>query len=387
MGRYYENAVKYPWILIMTKTEFSFYADVDILGPYLPKDVSVINEHLEVVQLGLLKIPELFPVRSSLSASPESNEMVLTLEYIEAMYNSTKFYLLYTMKTPSGNAAYYEAVKRLDAFCSLLTLTVPGNRYYYKINALGMEPTSEFPIPFESPPSTSLFVASYAGSDNFLLEQSKFLSGVNKLVFEDGKLQQALESFSRGLLAEYRLGKEDDSAITAYYRVIELVGNTLGKSKSAEQKNEEYKDAVMQIKGVINDKLLTLSDKVKRFKEISTLIRRIEDDITNENIRNAGIRFKLGVVMMQRLNRAIHLRNKVVAHANSREKEISLEDSRDFRELAKMFLVNYIGQVHNMDIEVLNTVKGVDERADWYKSSYLNSHLHGKARDAGLAEG
>lgn len=352
-------------------SEHIYYVKASIVGPYLPKNKQVIEDYIfineQIDQSGWENGP------TGLKATPSKGSCGITLSYNIKTKNSAEIILKVKTDSLSSRIAKEIAEVQVKNLCALLSIAVPGCRYFYKMSKVKMLPDANAHSNIESPLSEPLFGISY---EKKKIENSEieFIREVMELVIKDSVLEEAISYFSKALQAEFYQSVLDEKAVLFYFKILELLSPKILKKYKLpqEEKNNLYEKAITTIISKMNEQK-NWENKLKDLRQAFSEIKQIDGSIISENIKSAATKIGFQNDGILRLTKMIEMRNEIIAHANKGEKkQITLEDDRDFREIAKIFIKAYINLngIETKDIESIETTK---EIGGWYMVAYTKS--------------
>ncbi len=143
--------------------KYTFYLKVDIVGPFLPKSGSLIENGEFIytsVDLESLKWNTL-PSMHVNSTNSITNQCSIYSELNININNPSEVIFIKTIDQPSFLNAYNEIYKEIETFCTILSISITGGAYFFNTKeiAMGIHPINN--VSKDSLPSGKIHVISY----------------------------------------------------------------------------------------------------------------------------------------------------------------------------------------------------------------------------------
>lgn len=363
----------------MLNSTFIFLVKVKIVGPYLPPDNTIIEDYQITNELSI--ITEWEQRVTGLNADPSPNSALLSFAKITETKEAYSIILRIHSDNPSSKGAFNQAERIMENLISILTICIQGNRYYYKIEAVKMQPTLDFPNPYESAPSEEFFAMSY-GKKPMFQSQMDYIATTGKVLQTDTLIPKVLKSFAKALKAEIEEGISDEKSILAYYKCIELISQKEIKLDSASDKQKkEYERLVLDIKTDLSKENIFAEKVISILRKADQRIREIENSIISRNIETIAKKIGFNDEGIRILKHVIRIRNKAIVHAEADIKIIASGfDLVHFRECAKAFIKLYLSYKHKISFSEIDKLQQQKEISNIYRITYQNSILREKAK-------
>jgi hypothetical protein len=357
-------------------SNFTYYVKVSIVGPYVPPTETVFDGFNVLADKVLIEKWD--EIVTGLDADPSQGSANIILKNVIQTKEATVIIMKITHDNASAREAYRKAEQIIKNLTSLLTISVSGNRYLFKIDGIHMEPTKEFPHPYESAPSENMFAMDYA-KNKVREEQLKFINEIGGKIQSDPFGKKVLEVFGEAIQAEFLTGTSDEKAVILYYTVIELIAQNYIASLKKKENEQEYEKALSDLNHQLNKNMKT-SLKLKYFREATSKIKEIDQSIISNNIINTGKNMNFNDQDISILKKLIVYRNKHLVHGKTSSEGSKLNiNFVDYREIAKEFFLFYFSNKYNLNLEYLKNIPQQKEVSNWYNVSYLNSVLKQKS--------
>jgi len=352
-------------------SEHIFYVKANIVGPYLPENNQVIENYQFINEIIDDEAWEDGP--DGLKTTPSEGSSGISLSYEIITQGAAEIMMKIKKDTLSSRIAKKIAEEQVKKICAILSITVPGCRYFYKIGKVKMVPDSTANSNTESPLSKPVFGLSYSKR---AIEDAQvdFIKIITDKLTNDPMLLEVINYFSSALEAEFYHSVLDEKAILYYFKIIELISpKILVKFRlSQSQKDIQFESLITTLTSDFQQQK-PLADKLKNLRDAFSTVKQIDGSIISENIKSAAIKMGFNEDGIKRLEKLIKIRNEIIAHASAnKEHKIELEDNRDFREIAKMFIKYYVF-MSGVKIEQINRINPTKEVGGWYMISYIKS--------------
>jgi len=327
-----------------------------IVGPYFPKTELSLGKFL--IKFSKTTVASNIPPKPTVGTKDES---LVSLNQ-EILFHS-KYYVIWDQEANSSKIAYELGKNDLNYLLSCLELPASSYKYFAKIIRVEHVIDSNAPDP-ESPSSDPIHVLSYKPGD-LLAETTKFYEAI--LLTDNQEVKELITKFYEGIKGE--ILSQGDSNLK-YFKLLEEISiKTLKKLKQSNSRNKpNYKEVLDKIKTLINS---TSEDivKVKEMKKFANKLRALDYEQIGERIILTAKEFRLTDEVIKTIQNINKYRAKVLAHSGN-EDAIKLEDSRDIREISRLFLLHYLSKFYSILPPDFNPVK---ENDSWYQYNYSRS--------------
>lgn len=364
-------------------SQFTFFVNVKLVGPYVPPDKTIVRDFLFTDDT--VEITDWEQRPTGLNATPSSGSALLSFIKITDTKEANSIILKIVSDKPSSKEAFNKAEKLMESLISVLTISIPGNRYYYKIEAVKMRPTKDFSIPYESAPSDDFFAMDY-GKRQISKAQIDFIANVGKIIKRNSLMQNVLKAFSKALKAEIENGIGDEKSILGYYKCIELISQK--ENTKIDEKQKDYEGLAADVTEALSKQNTTTKKTIRIIRKANQRIREIENSIISRNIENFAKRIGFNEEGIKILKQIIKIRNKVIVHTEKDLKEISQGfDLLHFRECAKVFIKLCLSHKYKVSFLEVDKLPQQKEIARCYRITYQNSALNEKSKQMLKTEG
>ncbi len=329
-----------------------------VIGPYLPISPLEIDKY-KIYRIDT-KITNAIPPKITATAI---NESMITIS--QEITFDTQYIIEWKIEASSSKVA--QEVGNVELELLLAYLFLPASSYKYfasivKIEHLNIQETNPDP---ESPASPPVHILSY---------EPKNLSDIDKRYYEkiiainEPEIKDLLSKFYQGTKSEI-LSMGDSNL--KYYKILEEVSHKTLKRLKKESKNSSpnYTNILKEAENLFRT-TSTDQEKVSKIKEYANKLRALDYEQIGERILRAAELFKLKPEIIDVLKNINKYRAKVIAHPGKEDSEVKLQDHRDIREMARLFLLHYMNRFYSVSPPHFEPVK---ENDSWYRFNYSRS--------------
>ncbi len=334
-----------------------FKLTASIIGPYLPETEIRIGKF--IIKKISSPTQSNFPVKPSVRTK---NEALIQLSQ-EIVFHSD-YYAIWHADAHSSKAAYEQGKSDLNYLLSCLELPVSSYKYFAKIIRIDYLSDENGPDP-ESASSEPIHVLSYVPS-NLLTADAQYYEFL--LLTDVQEIRELITKFYEGIKSEI-LGQGDSNL--KYYKLLEEVSSkTLKRLKEqGVDKEPDYREILENIKLSVTSQS-TDKVKVKKVKKFLNELRALNHEQISERIILTARKFGMTEEVVKTLGNVNKYRARVIAHPGDESSDIKLEDSRDVREMARLFIMLFISKFYGMLPPDYTPVK---ENDSWYQYCYSRS--------------
>ena len=333
-----------------------------IIGPYLPRNVLKVGKFT----IDRLETPPKsnIPTKPSVSLEGEAlskDEALVVLDLETTFY--TTYYVHWNTEAESSKLASESGKAALDFFLSCLSLPASSYKYFAKIIKIDHVNEEDTGPDSESPTSDPIHILSYKPAD---IKDTKFYEAL--LSSEDKEIRDLVNKFYDGVKSE--ILSQGDSNLKYYKLLEEISSKTLKRLREVEiESGPNYSKILIEIGKSLN---LDLKDKekAKKIKEYANKLRALDYEQIGERIILTAHKFNLGTEVIETLKRVNKYRSRVLVHGTHANSETKLEDHKDVREMARLFLLHFLHKFYGIAHPNLSPVR---ENDSWYKYSYSRS--------------
>ncbi len=327
------------------------------IGPYFPTDEVKIGDFIikKVDRVVSNEIPPKIQVNSVDEALVSiSQDIIFDSAYI----------VEWERKAISSKIVYQQAKIELDELLSCLNIPIPGYKYFSKIVSVEhLNPEESGPDP-ESLSSDPVHVIGYVPG-RFLDENIKFYDFL--LSTKESEIKRLRDSFYTGIKEEVL--SQGNSDLT-YYKILEEISQIVLKRFNADTGQlSNYNLLLEELKTVLVEKG-NEKQKVTKVKEYANKLRALDFEQIGERIILAARKFNLKPEIIETLKKINTYRARVLAHPGKPDASVKLDDPRDIREMARIFILHYLNKFCGLKIPDYGEVT---EKDAWYMHNYARS--------------
>lgn len=336
-----------------------FKITASIIGPYLPVDSIKISKYL--IYKAKEKIGVMLPPKINASAVGEA--MVIISQDVTF---DTKYNVEWETEATSSKVAYEHGKVELDNLVS--TLVLPASSYKYFARIIKIEHINE-PETGPDPESASSQPVHILGYETKDLPQSDNQYFEKLLLVTEPEIKDLLQKFYSGIKSEV-LSTGESNLI--YYKILEEISHkVLKRLKKENGKNiPDYAPVLKKVEDLFVEELSD-AEKASKIKGYANELRALDYEQIGERILLTAKQFNLSSEVIETLKNINKYRAKVLAHPGRDEPEVKLEDSRDIREMARLFILHYMNRFYNIQPPDYKPVK---ENDSWYQYNYARSN-------------
>lgn len=264
----------------------------------------------------------------------------------------------------SSKTVYQQAKIELDELLSCLNIPVSSYKYFSKIvNVEHLNPEESGPDP-ESPSSDPVHVIGYIPG-RFLDENIKFYDFL--LSTKESEIKRLRDSFYVGIKEEVLLQGNSDMT---YYKILEEISQIVLKRFNTDTGQlSNYNLLLEELKTVLVEKG-NEEQKVIKVKEYANKLRALDFEQIGERIILAARKFNLKPEIIETLKKINIYRARILAHPGKPDAGVKLDDPRDIREMARIFILHYLNKFCGLKIPDYGEVT---EKDAWYMHNYARS--------------
>jgi len=336
-----------------------FRITASIIGPYLPVGSTQIGKYL--VYQAEEKIDVMLPPKINVSAVDEA--MVVISQDITF---DTKYNVEWKVEAKSSKVAYEHGKTELDNLISILVLPASSYKYFAGIIKIEHINESETGPDTESASSQPVHVLGYEVKD---LAHGDIQYFQKLLLITDLEIKDLHQKFYSGIKSEV-LSTGESNLI--YYKILEEISHkVLKRLKKKNGKNTpDYSPILKKVEDLFIKESLD-TEKARKIKVFANELRALDYEQIGERILLTAKQFNLSSEVIETLKNINKYRAKVLAHPGRDESEVKLEDSRDIREMARLFILHYMNRFYNIQPPDYEPTK---ENDSWYQYNYARSN-------------
>ena len=340
-----------------------FSVTAQLVGPYLPVEgIKIGNFDIKrAEQASAPAIPELPGV------APDSKSCLVSISHLVTL--ESPYIVTWEVSAASSKVAYEKAEPELAALVTCMSLPTPGYKYISKILRVEQIRIEDGDHDPESVPSEALHVISY-DFQNFPSPVTSIAESI--LLLEDDETLAILQLFKQGLDSEvYGTG----NAQLLFFKVLEQVSYyTLKRNNETSKNAPDYAPLLKEIQSVIESSSKAKA-KAKKIKQYAQKLRALDFEQIGERIKRVAGTFEFTPEIINKVDKIVKYRAKVIAHAGGSETQEILDDPRDTREVARIFILAYLTAFHSIEVANLWEFGQVPEKDVWYRYTYARSDL------------
>lgn len=333
-----------------------------LVGPYLPA------KSIKIGKFDISKseqpIPAAIPVPPGVT--PDSNSCLMRVSQLVEI--ESPHIVTWEVEAVSSKEAYERAKPELDQLVTGLSLPTPGYKYIAKIARVEHIRIAAGDHDPEGIQSEAVHVIGYG----FLgLPEAVASIAESILPLEDKEVSTILGMFKQGIDAEvYGTG----NAQLLFFKVLEQVSIcTLKRNKAQSSANApDYSPVLKEIQATLESDSKD-ETKAKKIKQHAQTLRALDFEQIGERIKRVATVFNFSPEIIGKIDKIVKYRAKVIAHAGSSETEKILDDPRDTREVARIFILSFLSTYYSVDAAKLWELSEVSENNSWYRYTYARS--------------
>jgi hypothetical protein len=348
--------------------KYSYLFKVHLFGPFLPDEKSIIDNYNVI---GILQ--ENYHWENGvtgLSVTPSENLNSISLKIVREIKNGNEVFFTLKNNNPSIREVQHILEEMLNNYCAILSISSISGICYYQIIGATLTNPSEDGEEIEGPPSEFLRHINYY-KQSLTNSHTIFINGISKVIKTDKTINNCLQYFSDALQNELLTYLCKEETLLSYFKVIELISNDVAKKIKLSKVDIKLKQLEILEDLEKTFKYKCHKSRISAFYKAETEFRLLNDNILKEKI-NKVAQF-LNVNNQDKLARLTTIRNRVIAHADSKEK-VNREDGLLFREMAKEFVRKYLFKYYPKLVYTPNLYSENIARQFAERGGYLISH-------------